>query len=66
MFSIALRTLLEELKALAAAVRAYALTAEHVEGLGPPFERARRSIAKAEGRCQALRFAHLPPPDRKP
>src|SRR5262249_20371770 len=56
---------LEELRALAEAVAPYARTPEHVEGLGPAYERARPAIAKAEGRCQALRFAELPPPERR-
>jgi hypothetical protein len=55
---------LAELKALAAAVAPYARTPEHVEGLGPACERARRAIAKSEGRCSALRFANLPAPGR--
>jgi hypothetical protein len=53
---------LAELRVLMAAVAPYARMPEHVEGLGPAYERARRAIAKLEGRCQARRFAHLPPP----
>ncbi len=53
------RMVLDALKELSAAVSPYAHMSEHVEGLGAPFESARRAIAKAEGRCQALRFASL-------
>src|SRR5215470_15389631 len=54
--------LLTELRALAEAVRPFAHMAESVETFGPAYERARRAIAKAEGRCQALQFTNLPPP----
>jgi hypothetical protein len=55
--------LLVELKALADAVCPYAHVSEHVEALGPPYERARRAIAKAEGRWQTTRVTQLPPPE---
>jgi hypothetical protein len=54
--------LLTELRALADAVRPFAHTAESIEAFGPAYDRARRAIAKAEGRCQAL-FTKLAPPE---
>src|SRR5262250_1582629 len=55
--------LLTELRALADAVRPFAHMPGSVAALGPAYARARRAIAKAEGRGQMPKFAHLPPPE---
>src|SRR5262245_58958434 len=55
--------LLTELRALVDAVQPLVDTSESVATFGPAYERARRAIAKAEGRYQARTPADLPSPE---